>query len=72
MTGRVEINLHAEEPTHCIFMHAVAMSIDAISIISSEGSTQQGALFIALLQRQHSHTFAQLTQPQSGRRCRSC
>ena len=42
MTGHVEINLHAEEPTHCIVMHAVAMSIDSISIISSEGSAQQG------------------------------
>ena len=45
VTGRAEINLHAEEPTYCVIMHAVAMSIDFISIISSEGSAQQGALY---------------------------
>ena len=51
VTGRVEINLHSEEPTRCIVMHAVAMSIDSIMIISSEGSAQQGAPIDAISQQ---------------------
>ena len=51
VTGRVEISLHSEEPTRCIVMHAVAMSIDSISIISSEGSALQGTPYNVLLQQ---------------------
>ena len=42
VTGRVEIDLNAVEPSHCIVMHAVGMSISDISAVSSEGSEEQG------------------------------
>ena len=70
VTGRVEINLHAEEPIHCIVMHAVAMSIDSISIISSEGSAQQGTPFTAPW---HQITaLHRLLNDSHGAHCRSC
>ena len=68
VTGRVEINLHAEEPTHCIVMHAVAMSVDSISIISSEGSAQQGTPQIIYLRF---HKYGQVAQILPSRHCRT-
>jgi len=42
--GRVEIDLSAVEPSQCIVMHAVGMTISDISSVSSDGSEQHGVL----------------------------
>ena len=44
VTGGVEIDLIAIEPSQCIVMHAVGMTISDISAVSSDGSEQQGML----------------------------
>lgn len=44
VTGRVEIDLDVAQPSTCVVMHAVGMTISDIFAVSREGSEQQGEL----------------------------
>lgn len=42
VNGHVEIDMHAVQPTHCIVLHAVGMTVGAISAVTPDGAEQQG------------------------------
>ena len=46
VTGRVEIDLDVAQPSTCVVMHAVGMTISDIFAVSREGSEQQGELML--------------------------
>ena len=46
VTGRVEIDLDVAQPSTCVVMHAVGMTVSDILAVSREGSEQQGELVL--------------------------
>ena len=44
VTGRMEIYVNVTEPSTCVVMHAVGMTVFDIFAVSREGSEQQGEL----------------------------
>ena len=48
VTGRVEIDVDVTEPTNCVVMHAVGMTVSDIFAVSREGSEQQGEVIVCV------------------------